>query len=107
MPPLFRIDIAKEIFYALDESEKQGFLDQIKAEKKRGNITVQRFKGLGEMNPIQLRETTMAPATRRLIQLTLDNEKQAIKIMDMLLAKKRSPDRKKWLEANGDSAIVV
>ena len=107
MPPLFRIDIAKEIFYALDESEKQGFLDQIKAEKKHGNITVQRFKGLGEMNPIQLRETTMAPATRRLIQLTLDNEKQAIKIMDMLLAKKRSPDRKKWLEANGDRAIVV
>jgi topoisomerase-4 subunit B len=107
MPPLFRIDIAKEIFYALDESEKQGFLDQIKAEKKRGNITVQRFKGLGEMNPIQLRETTMAPATRRLIQLTLDNEKQAIKIMDMLLAKKRSPDRKKWLEANGDRAIIV
>ena len=101
------VNIAKEIFYALDESEKQGFLDQIKAEKKRGNITVQRFKGLGEMNPIQLRETTMAPATRRLIQLTLDNEKQAIKIMDMLLAKKRSPDRKKWLEANGDRAIIV
>ena len=107
MPPLFRIDIAKEIFYALDEAEKQGFLDQIKTEKKRGNITVQRFKGLGEMNPIQLRETTMAPSTRRLIQLTLDNEKQAIKIMDMLLAKKRSLDRKKWLEANGDRAIIV
>ena len=107
MPPLFRIDVAKEIFYALDESEKQGILDQIKAEKKSGNIIVQRFKGLGEMNPIQLRETTMDPSTRRLIQLTLSNEKNAIKIMDMLLAKKRSMDRKKWLEANGDRAIVV
>jgi topoisomerase-4 subunit B len=107
MPPLFRIDVAKEIFYALDESEKQGILDQIKAEKKAGNIVVQRFKGLGEMNPIQLRETTMDPSTRRLIQLTLSNEKNAIKIMDMLLAKKRSMDRKKWLESNGDRAIVV
>ena len=107
MPPLFRIDVAKEIFYALDESEKQGILDQIKAEKKTGNIVVQRFKGLGEMNPIQLRETTMDPPTRRLIQLSLDNKKNANKIMDMLLAKKRSMDRKKWLEANGDRAIVI
>ena len=107
MPPLFRIDVAKEIFYALDESEKQGILDQIKAEKKTGTITVQRFKGLGEMNPIQLRETTMDPSTRRLVQLTLNNEKKAIKIMDMLLAKKRSSDRKKWLEINGDKAIFI
>ena len=107
MPPLFRIDVAKEIFYALDESEKQGILDQIKAEKKTGTITVQRFKGLGEMNPIQLRETTMDPSTRRLVQLTLNNEKKAIKIMDMLLAKKRSTDRKKWLEINGDKAIFI
>ena len=107
MPPLFRIDVAKEIFYALDESEKQGILDQIKAEKKTGSIVVQRFKGLGEMNPLQLRETTMDPSTRRLIQLTLNNKKNANKIMDMLLAKKRSMDRKKWLEANGDRAIFV
>ena len=107
MPPLFRIDVAKEIFYALDESEKQGIIDQIKAEKKTGNITVQRFKGLGEMNPIQLRETTMEPSTRRLVQLTLNNEKNAIKTMDMLLTKKRSMDRKKWLEAKGDKALVV
>ena len=107
MPPLNRIDVAKEIFNALDESEKEGILDQIKAEKKTATITVQRFKGLGEMNPIQLRETTMDPSTRRLVQLTLNNEKKAIKIMDMLLAKKRSTDRKKWLEINGDKAIFI
>jgi len=106
MPPLFRIDIAKEIFYALDEPEKQGILEQIRAQKRAGNTLVQRFKGLGEMNPMQLRETTMEPSTRRLIQLTLSNQKNAIKIMDMLLAKKRSMDRKKWLEANGDRAIL-
>ncbi len=107
MPPLFRIDVAKDVYYALDESEKQGLLDKIAAEKKRGNVNVQRFKGLGEMNPLQLRETTMATATRRLIQLTLPNEKQADKIMDMLLGKKRAADRKLWLESNGDKAEVV
>ena len=106
MPPLYRIDIGKEVYYALDDAEKQGFLDQILAEKKPGNPTVQRFKGLGEMNPIQLRETTMAPSTRRLVQLTLENEKSALKVMDMLLAKKRSNDRKKWLELNADKAII-
>lgn len=107
MPPLFRIDVAKEVYYALDEAEKQGVLDKITAEKKRGNVSVQRFKGLGEMNPIQLRETTMATTTRRLVQLTLANEKQAEKVMDMLLAKKRAADRKKWLESNGDKATVA
>lgn len=107
MPPLFRIDVVKDVYYALDEAEKQGVLDKIAAEKKRGNVSVQRFKGLGEMNPIQLRETTMATATRRLVQLTLPNEKQAEKVMDMLLAKKRAGDRKKWLETNGDKAEVV
>lgn len=106
MPPLYRIDVAKEVYYALDDAEKQGILDKIAAEKKRGNVSVQRFKGLGEMNPIQLRETTMATATRRLVQLTLPSEKQANKIMDMLLAKKRAADRKKWLESKGDKAIV-
>ncbi len=106
MPPLYRIDVAKDIYYALDDAEKQGILDQIAAEKKRGNISVQRFKGLGEMNPIQLRETTMATDTRRLVQLTLPNEKQAIKTMDMLLAKKRATDRKSWLEQNGDKAML-
>lgn len=107
MPPLYRIDVAKDVYYALDDSEKQGVLDKITAEKKRGNVSVQRFKGLGEMNPIQLRETTMATATRRLVQLTLPNEKLANKIMDMLLAKKRAADRKQWLESNGDKADVV
>jgi topoisomerase-4 subunit B len=107
MPPLYRIDVAKDVYYALDDAEKQGVLDKITAEKKRGNASVQRFKGLGEMNPIQLRETTMATATRRLVQLTLPNEKQAEKVMDMLLGKKRAADRKKWLEMSGDQAVVI
>ena len=102
MPPLYRIDVGKEVFYALDEGEKEGVLERIKAEKKRGKVGVQRFKGLGEMNPLQLRETTMAADTRRLIQLTLDDFAETIQNMDMLLAKKRSGDRKTWLEAKGD-----
>ncbi len=104
MPPLYRIDIGKEVFYALDESEKEGVLDRIVAEKKRGNPVVQRFKGLGEMNPIQLRETTMDPDTRRLVKLTMDDPKKTLSIMDMLLSKKRSPDRRQWLEKKGDQA---
>ncbi len=107
MPPLYRIDVGKEIYYALDDAEKQGVLDQIKAEKKRGNVSVQRFKGLGEMNPIQLRETSMARDTRRLVQLTLPSEKLAQKTMDMLLAKKRAADRKSWLEKQGDKAELI
>jgi len=106
MPPLYRIDIGKEVFYALDESEKQGVLDKISAEKKKGKINVQRFKGLGEMNPLQLRETTMSPETRRLVMLTLPDVKKAEKLMDMLLAKKRASDRKVWLEKKGDLASV-
>ena len=106
MPPLFRIDIGKEVYYALDEDEKRGILDRIEAEKKRGKVNVQRFKGLGEMNPMQLRETTMDPNTRRLVQLTLDEEEHTIEMMDMLLAKKRSGDRKSWLEEHGDRAEV-
>jgi len=102
MPPLYRIDIGKEVFYALDEDEKTGVLDRIKAEKKRGVVNVQRFKGLGEMNPKQLRETTMATETRRLVQLTIDSHEQTQEIMDMLLAKKRSADRKSWLEDKGN-----
>ena len=107
MPPLFRIDVGKEVFYALDESEKQGILDRIEAEKKRGKVNVQRFKGLGEMNPIQLRETTMDPNTRRLVQLTIDDSTEMLEMMDMLLAKKRSGDRKSWLESKGNMAEVV
>ncbi len=106
MPPLFRIDIGKEVYYALDESEKQGILDRIEAEKKRGKINVQRFKGLGEMNPLQLRETTMDPNTRRLVQLTIDDSDEMLEMMDMLLAKKRSGDRKVWLEGKGNMAQV-
>jgi len=104
MPPLYRIDIGKEVFYALDESEKNGILDRIAAEKKRGKVNVQRFKGLGEMNPLQLRETTMDPNTRRLVRLTIDDADETMKMMDMLLAKKRSPDRKVWLEDKGNMA---
>ncbi|WP_299073645.1 DNA topoisomerase IV subunit B [uncultured Paraglaciecola sp.] len=106
MPPLFRIDIGKEVFYALDEGEKEGILDRIVAEKKRGKVNVQRFKGLGEMNPLQLRETTMDPNTRRLVQLMVDDAEQMLEIMDMLLAKKRAPDRKQWLESKGNMAVV-
>ena len=106
MPPLFRIDVGQEVFYALDEAEKQGVLERIAAEKKKGKPNVQRFKGLGEMNPLQLRETTMARDTRRLVQLVVDSGDDTHQVMDMLLAKKRSGDRKEWLEAKGDRAEV-
>jgi len=106
MPPLYRIDIGKEMFYALDDAERQGILDRIEAEKKKGKISVTRFKGLGEMNPLQLRETTMSPDTRRLVQLTIGAADDAHQMMDMLLAKKRSADRRKWLETKGDLAEV-
>jgi len=107
MPPLYRIDIGKEVFYALDEAEKQGVLDRIEAEKKRGKVNVQRFKGLGEMNPLQLRETTMDPDTRRLVRLVLDAGDGTNSMLDMLLAKKRAGDRKAWLEKKGDLADVA
>lgn len=106
MPPLFRIDVAKEVFYALDEGEKQGVLDRIEAEKIRGKVTVTRFKGLGEMNPMQLRVTTLAPDTRRLVQLTLGKGDSSNSMLDMLLAKKRAGDRKAWLETKGALAEV-
>lgn len=106
MPPLYRIDVGKEVFYALDDDEKQGILDRIQAEKKRGKVNVQRFKGLGEMNPLQLRETTIDPDTRRLVQLTIDPKDKVDQMMDLLLSKKRAPDRKKWLEKKGDLAEI-
>jgi topoisomerase-4 subunit B len=105
-PPLYRIDIGNTVYYALNEDEKQGILDRITAEKKRGKVNVQRFKGLGEMNPLQLRETTIAPDTRRLIQMTLDEPEETEQVMNMLLAKKRANDRKKWLENKGDLAVI-
>ncbi|MFC6633249.1 DNA topoisomerase IV subunit B [Microbulbifer taiwanensis] len=106
MPPLFRIDIGKDVYYALDEAEKQGILDRITAEKKKGKIQVTRFKGLGEMNPLQLRETTMDPDTRRLVQLYIDAGDDSNQLLDMLLAKKRAGDRKQWLESKGNLAEV-
>ncbi len=107
MPPLFRIDVGKEIFYALDEAEKQGILDRIAAEKRRAKVTVTRFKGLGEMNPMQLRETTLAPDTRRLVQLTIEAGDGTDQVMDMLLARKRARDRKSWLESKGNLAEIL
>ena len=104
MPPLFRIDVGKDVYYALDDAERQGILDRIEAEGKRGKVNVQRFKGLGEMNPLQLRETTMDPDTRRLVQLTIQPGDDTNSIMDMLLAKKRASDRRAWLETKGNLA---
>jgi topoisomerase-4 subunit B len=104
MPPLYRIDIGKETHYALDAEERQAVLDVIAAEKKKGKITETRFKGLGEMNPLQLRESTIDPDTRRLVQLTIDSEVKTSEMMDMLLGKKRASDRKAWLEDKGDLA---
>ena len=113
MPPLYRIDVGKEVFYALDEEEKDRTLDRLSTEKRTGKINVQRFKGLGEMNPLQLRETTMAVDTRRLVQLTIDDDaesrakKSTYEAMDLLLAKNRSADRKKWLESSGHGADLI
>ena len=107
MPPLYRIDVAKDVYYALDDSERNAILDKVTAENKRANPVVQRFKGLGEMNPMQLRETTMVPETRRLVRLTLDAGQKTDETMDMLLAKKRSSERRTWLEKNGDQASIA
>lgn len=107
MPPLYRIDLGKEVYYALDESEKKGILDRLAAENKKGKPNVQRFKGLGEMNPLQLRETTMAVDTRRLVQLTIEDGDSTHQVMDMMLAKKRAGDRKSWLEEKGNLAEIA
>ena len=107
MPPLYRIDYGKEVYYALDEQEKEQHIAAILKRKSNANYNVQRFKGLGEMNPIQLQETTMQPDTRRLIQLNVENIEKADELMDLLLGKKRSGDRKKWLEEKGDQVELV
>jgi topoisomerase-4 subunit B len=107
MPPLYRIDLGKDVFYALDEAEKQGILDRIAAERRKGKVNVQRFKGLGEMNPLQLRETTMAPDTRRLLRLTVEPGDATDEVMDMLLAKRRAAERRAWLETKGNLAEVL
>jgi topoisomerase-4 subunit B len=106
MPPLYRIDVGKEVYYALDDDEKKGTLDRIAAEKLKGKVSIQRFKGLGEMNPMQLRETTIAPATRRLVRLTVDAGDNTDTVLGMLLSKKRAADRRAWLEAKGADADV-
>jgi len=106
MPPLYRIDIGKQVFYALDDAEKEGVLDRIAAEKLKGKVNVQRFKGLGEMNPPQLRVTTLAPDTRRLVCLSMEPGDKTHEVMDMLLAKKRASDRKVWLEERGNLADI-
>jgi topoisomerase-4 subunit B len=106
MPPLYRIDVGKQVYYALDDAERAGVLDRIAAENSRAKPVVTRFKGLGEMSALQLRETTMAPETRRLVQLTVEAKDQADQTMDMLLAKKRAGDRREWLESKGNLADV-
>ncbi|MCB1865204.1 MAG: DNA topoisomerase IV subunit B [Chromatiales bacterium] len=106
MPPLYRIDAGKQVYYALDEAERKGIEERLAAEKYRGKIHVQRFKGLGEMNPMQLRETTIAPETRRLVQLAVEDIDETAQMLDMLLAKRRAPDRRAWLETRGDLADV-
>jgi topoisomerase IV subunit B len=106
MPPLFRVDVGKQVFYALDEEEKRILLERIEKEKMRGTVNVTRFKGLGEMNPSQLRESTIHPDTRRLVQLTIDDAAETKSLMDMLLSKKRASDRKAWLELKGDMASL-
>ena len=106
MPPLYRIDVGKQVFYALDEEEKRLLLEKIARDKLKGQVNVTRFKGLGEMNPPQLRETTIHPDTRRLVQLTVDDGAATSALMDMLLAKKRAGDRKSWLEQKGDLATL-
>jgi topoisomerase-4 subunit B len=115
MPPLFRVDVGKQVFYCLDDAERDAMLEKIEREKIRGAINVTRFKGLGEMNPSQLRESTIDPDTRRLVQLTvgvavdgsaIEGDDGTAKIMDMLLSKKRTADRKEWLDTKGDLASL-
>ncbi len=106
MPPLYRVDVGKQVFYALDDAERQGVMDRIVAEDIKGKVNVQRFKGLGEMNPIQLRETTIDPDTRRLVQLTVEPGDDSHQMLDLLLAKSRAADRRGWLEKNGNLADI-
>jgi topoisomerase-4 subunit B len=107
MPPLYRVDVGKQVYYALDDAERTGIIDRITAENPRAKPTVTRFKGLGEMSALQLRETTMAPETRRLVQLTVEAKDEADQTLDMLLAKKRAGDRREWLETKGNLADIV
>jgi topoisomerase-4 subunit B len=106
MPPLYRIDAGRQVYYALDDAERDATLQRIAKENPRTKPVVTRFKGLGEMNPVQLRETTIDPRTRRLVQLTIEGKDDTDQLMDMLLAKKRASDRRDWLERKGNLAEV-
>ena len=106
MPPLYRVDQGKDVHYAIDDDEKDKLVSQLKKKNKKTKIDVQRFKGLGEMNASQLRETTMLPGARRLVQLTVKSGDKSMQLVDMLLSKKRSQDRKEWLEDKGNLANV-
>src|SRR4029079_11309902 len=106
MPPLFRVDIGKQVFYCLDEAERDAAIEKAQREKMKGAVSVTRFKGLGEMNPSQLRESTVHPDTRRLVQLTVDDAAETKSLMEMMLSKKRASDRKEWLETKGDLASL-
>ncbi|MEO1321309.1 MAG: toprim domain-containing protein, partial [Pseudomonadota bacterium] len=106
MPPLYRVDVGKDVHYALDDAERDAIIEALPADKRRNKITVTRFKGLGEMNPPQLRETTMNPDTRRLVQLTIAGANNTDQTLDMLLSKKRAADRRAWLETSGNLASL-
>ena len=107
MPPLYRVDVGKEVFYALDDTERAEILGRIESERLRGKINIQRFKGLGEMNPMQLRETVMDPSSRRLVRLEVKRGDNTQRTLDMMLAKKRVADRKSWISKNGDRVSVM
>ena len=106
MPPLYRIDCGKEVAYALDDAQKESVVKQLKSKKGKPKINIQRFKGLGEMNPSQLRETVMDPSSRQLVCLSISSSDNANSVMDLLLSKKRAPDRKDWLEKKGSLAEI-
>jgi len=106
MPPLYRIDSGKDVLYALDDNQRDEIVAEFKKKKGKPKINIQRFKGLGEMNPPQLRETVMDPATRQLVQLSISSSDNANSMMDLLLSKKNAPARKEWLEKKGSLAKI-